>query len=51
MSLRALEEGKWADFVVFGQAPLADIKNTRTLETVWIAGNLVAASSGNEAAD
>ena len=49
--LGTLEAGKWADFVVFGRDPLADIKNTRTLEAVWIAGNLVPASRGNEPAD
>ena len=49
--LGTLEAGKWADFAVFGQDPLADIKNTRTLEAVWIAGNLVPASRGNEPAD
>lgn len=36
-----LERGKWADFVVLGADPLADIKNTRQVESVWIAGNRV----------
>lgn len=34
-----LEPGKWADFVVLTANPLDDIKNTRTIESVWIAGN------------
>jgi imidazolonepropionase-like amidohydrolase len=36
-----LEPGAWADFLVLGDNPLDDIKNTRTLEQVWIAGNRV----------
>ena len=36
-----LETGKWADFVVLGADPLEDILNTRTIEAVYIAGNLV----------
>ncbi len=34
-----LEAGKWADLIVLGKNPLDNIKNTRTLETVFIAGN------------
>jgi imidazolonepropionase-like amidohydrolase len=37
--LGTLEAGKWADFLVMGKSPLADIKNTRSLEAVYIAGN------------
>jgi imidazolonepropionase-like amidohydrolase len=37
--LGTLDQGKWADFVVFRQNPLADIRNTRTIEQVFIAGN------------
>ncbi len=33
-----LEAGKWADFVVLHADPLADIKNTRAIDAVWIAG-------------
>ena len=33
-----LTKGHWADLVVLGKNPLADIKNARTIETVWIAG-------------
>jgi imidazolonepropionase-like amidohydrolase len=36
-----LEVGRWADFVVLGANPLDDIKNTKTVESVWIAGNRV----------
>ncbi len=36
-----LEPGAWADFLVLGSNPLDDIRNTRTLESVWIAGNRV----------
>jgi len=39
----SLEVGKWADFAVLGANPLDDIKNTRKLDAVWIAGNLVPA--------
>lgn len=33
-----LQPGKRADFVVLAADPLADIKNTRTIESVWIDG-------------
>jgi imidazolonepropionase-like amidohydrolase len=33
--------GNWADFVVLSANPLDDILNTRSIESVWIAGNLV----------
>ncbi len=36
-----IERGKWADFVVLTADPTADIANTRTIESVWIAGNRV----------
>jgi len=36
-----LEPGKWADIVVLGENPLADIRNTRSIEQVWIAGNRI----------
>lgn len=36
-----LEAGKWADFIVLSNNPLDDIKNARTIESVWIAGNSV----------
>ncbi|MDQ2898310.1 MAG: amidohydrolase family protein [Acidobacteriota bacterium] len=39
--LGTLEPGKWADLIVLGKDPLLDIKNTRTIESVMIAGNKV----------
>ena len=36
-----LEAGAWADFIVLGQNPLDDIRNSRTIESVWLAGNRV----------
>ena len=36
-----LEPGKWADLVVLTADPLADIRNTREIEAVWIAGRPV----------
>jgi imidazolonepropionase-like amidohydrolase len=36
-----LEAGKWADFIVVEEDPLADIMNMRSMESVWIAGNPV----------
>jgi imidazolonepropionase-like amidohydrolase len=36
-----LEPGAWADLLVLREDPLADIRHTRTLESVWIAGNRV----------
>ncbi len=39
--LGTLKKGKWADLVVLGKNPLENIKNTRSIESVWIAGNKV----------
>jgi imidazolonepropionase-like amidohydrolase len=39
--LGTLQPGKRADFVVLSASPLADIKNTRTIESVWIDGSRV----------
>ena len=39
--LGTLEPGKWADFIVLSEDPLTDIKNMRSIESVWIAGNRV----------
>jgi imidazolonepropionase-like amidohydrolase len=33
--------GSWADLAVFDRDPLADIRNTKSLSQVWIAGNRV----------
>ncbi|MBA3714142.1 MAG: amidohydrolase family protein [Pyrinomonadaceae bacterium] len=40
-SLGTLEPGKQADLVVLSGNPLTDITKTKTLESVWIAGNRV----------
>ena len=37
-----LEKGKWADFLLLSANPLDDIKNTRSIESVWIGGVRVA---------
>jgi imidazolonepropionase-like amidohydrolase len=39
--LGALEKSKWADMIVLGKNPMEDIRNTRTIEAVYIAGNRV----------
>ena len=36
-----LERGRWADLIVLGKNPLEDIRNTRTIEMVMIAGNKI----------
>jgi imidazolonepropionase-like amidohydrolase len=36
-----LVPGMWADFVVLDRDPLQDIRNTRSISSVWIAGNQV----------
>jgi imidazolonepropionase-like amidohydrolase len=33
-----IETGKWADFIVLTADPLADVRNTRAIDSVWIAG-------------
>jgi imidazolonepropionase-like amidohydrolase len=37
----SLAKGAWADFVVLDRDPLQEIRNTRTISAVWIAGNQV----------
>ena len=39
--LGTLAQGKWADMIVLNENPLDDIKNSRTIDAVYIAGNLV----------
>jgi len=36
-----LEPGKWGDLIVLGANPADDILNTKSIESVWIAGNKV----------
>ena len=40
--LGTLEPGKWADFVVLNANPLPEIKNTRQIHSVWVAGRRLA---------
>ena len=40
-NLGTLEKGKWADLIVLGGDPLADIKNSRQIDAVYIAGNKI----------
>lgn len=44
--LGTLSTGKWADFIVLADDPLEDIDHTRSLESVWIAGNQVMMEEG-----
>jgi imidazolonepropionase-like amidohydrolase len=37
--LGTLQQGKWADLLVLNADPLVDIRNTREIDSVWIAGN------------
>jgi imidazolonepropionase-like amidohydrolase len=37
-----LAPGAWADLLVLNQDPLKDIRNTRQIASVWIAGNAIA---------
>ena len=39
--LGTLQKGRWADLIILRNNPLADIKNTRTIDAVWIAGRPV----------
>jgi imidazolonepropionase-like amidohydrolase len=39
--LGTLEAGKWADMIVLDADPLADIRNSRTIRTVYVAGREV----------
>ena len=36
-----LEPGRWGDFVILEENPAENIENTKTVESVWIAGNRV----------
>ena len=39
--LGTLEKGKKADFIILSKDPLSDIRNTRTIESVWIDGHKI----------
>lgn len=36
-----LQPDRYADFIVLAKSPLEDVRQTRTIESVWIAGNSV----------
>ena len=38
-----LEPGNWADLIILNANPLEDIRNTREIDSAWIAGNRVPA--------
>lgn len=40
--LGTLDAGKWADLVILNEDPLADIRNTQAIDSVWIAGRPLA---------
>lgn len=40
-NLGTLETGHWADLIVLGRDPVADIRNTKSIEQVYIAGNRI----------
>ncbi|HET8547356.1 MAG TPA: amidohydrolase family protein [Bryobacteraceae bacterium] len=40
-NLGTLENGRWADLIVLGRNPVESIKNTRTIEQVYIAGRRI----------
>lgn len=39
--LGTLEAGKQADFLILSKNPLSDIRNTRSIESVWIGGHKI----------
>ena len=41
--LGTLEPGNWADLIILNANPLEDIRNTREIDSAWIAGNRVPA--------
>ena len=45
--LGTLQPGKWADFVVLTANPLTDIRNTRQIDSVWIAGRRLGSMGRN----
>ena len=40
--LGTLEVGKWADMIVLGSNPMANIRNMRSIEAVYVAGKKIA---------
>lgn len=43
--LGTLQPGRWADFVVLSANPFSDIRNTRQIDSVWIAGRRLSSGS------
>ena len=39
-----IQQGRSADLIVLSKSPLEDVKNSRTIESVWISGNRVPAA-------
>jgi imidazolonepropionase-like amidohydrolase len=37
-----LQPGRWADLIVLNANPLADIRNTRQIHSIWIGGQRLA---------
>jgi len=44
-TLGTLQPGKWADLVVLTANPLTDIRNTRQIDSVWIGGQRLRATT------
>jgi imidazolonepropionase-like amidohydrolase len=44
-ALGTIQPGRWADFLVLNGNPLADIRNTRQINSVWIGGQRLAPAS------
>ena len=42
--LGTIERGKWADLLVLAASPLDDIRNTRRIDAVYVAGNKIEAT-------
>jgi imidazolonepropionase-like amidohydrolase len=42
--LGTIQSGKWADLLVLNANPLADIRNTRQIHSVWVGGHRLAAA-------
>ena len=43
--LGTIQPGQWADLLVLNANPLADIRNTRQINSVWIGGHRLAPAS------
>jgi imidazolonepropionase-like amidohydrolase len=43
--LGTIQPGRWADLLVLNGNPLADIRNTRQINSVWIGGHRLAPAS------